>query len=404
MGKQGKDRHPWQGNSHKYAPEQSYSWDLWRGSWRTASPKTKAFPPYDSTWGRKENILVVQEERQLGETTEDASSKGVQAIVNMLRKAENRIARLHREKQEKTTKWATYQKEMKAAFVAEEKRYIAAQTRYTEDLAEAERQLGTARELLATVAADFRTTPMEVSGPTLSDEEAWAAMMRRTSHAESPREPDPDMAEILRRYKRGEALPQHGLPNFGSNTTSAPGPTRTEEMPREHVAPPAAASTAAPSAEETAPTMINYGCASPSGGHARSAPYPETSHAGPKLSGAPPKGPDPPTPPPQRRAVRPEGSDSRLPDRAPVKQLPKVPPDRGSRGDALADKLEAKRALAKGSALEPFRRPTGDAQTEAPPGLPEPMTDADPEHPPGLIDDDKDELGTASPGLGRLDG
>ena len=79
---------------------------------------------------------------------EDGSAKGVQAVVNMLRKAENRIARLQREKQEKSVRWIAYQKEMKAAFVAEEKRFNAAQIKYTEDMAEAEKQLATAKELL----------------------------------------------------------------------------------------------------------------------------------------------------------------------------------------------------------------------------------------------------------------
>ena len=407
MGKQGRDRHPWQANSHKYAQEQSSSWELWRGSWRTASPKAKAFPPYDRAWGEKGNILVVKEERHGGEATEDASSKGVQAIVNMLRKAENRIARLHREKQEKSTKWATYQKEMKAAFVAEEKRYFAAQNRFTEELAEAERQLSTAKELLATVAADFRGTPMEVTGPAPSDEEAWNAMMRRTSHVESPREPEPDMAEILRRYKRGEALPQQGLPNFGGSTNPIPVTAKTSDVPRENSARPVVAAPAAPPMAEEDATSMSYGCVSPSGGHMRSAPYPETANDGPKLPGAPPKEPDAPTPPPQRRTVRPESSDSRLPERAPVKQLPKAPPDRGPRVDALAEKLEQKRAIAKGSAMEPFRRASGDsgqAHMESLPRPPESTVTSDMDGPPGLIDDDKDELGTASPGLGRLDG
>ncbi|OLQ14716.1 hypothetical protein AK812_SmicGene1137 [Symbiodinium microadriaticum] len=405
MGKQGRDRHPWQANSHKYAQEQSSSWELWRGSWRTASPKAKAFPPYDRAWGEKGNILVVKEERHGGEATEDASSKGVQAIVNMLRKAENRIARLHREKQEKSTKWATYQKEMKAAFVAEEKRYFAAQNRFTEELAEAERQLSTAKELLATVAADFRGTPMEVTGPAPSDEEAWNAMMRRTSHVESPREPEPDMAEILRRYKRGEALPQQGLPNFGGSTNPIPVTAKTSDVPRENSARPVVAAPAAPPMAEEDATSMSYGCVSPSGGHMRSAPYPETANDGPKLPGAPPKEPDAPTPPPQRRTVRPESSDSRLPERAPVKQLPKAPPDRGPRVDALAEKLEQKRAIAKGSAMEPFRRASGDsgqAHMESLPRPPESTVTSDMDGPPGLIDDDKDELGTASPGLGPI--
>ncbi|CAE7284049.1 rbcL, partial [Symbiodinium sp. KB8] len=356
--------------AQRYGKESSSSWELWRGSWKTASPKQQAFPSYDRAWGPREEIQVIKEERRQADAVDDSSARGVQAIVNMLRKAENRIARLQREKQEKTVRWAKYQQELKAAFVAEERRYTAAQQKYSEEVVEAEKQLATAKELLAQVASDFRTG-MDTSGPTVTDEEAWNAMMRRTPHAEQTGTTDPEMIEILRRYKRGEGLPT-GLPTFGNTDASRRSMSAENPRPEQHVskAPPPPAAVSTPSPMVPRGTAPSYGCASPSVAHNRASPYPETSPTGPKLPAAPVHEPVEPHPVEEARPVESmNGADSRLHDRVPVKQRTKGPPEKSRAGATLSEKLESKRATA-----------TGD----------------------GIIDDDQDELGTASPGFGRI--
>ena len=340
---------------------------------------------------------MIKEERRQADAVEDSSARGVQAIVNMLRKAENRIARLQREKQEKTVRWAKYQQELKAAFVAEERRYTAAQQKYSEEVVEAEKQLATAKELLAQVASDFRTG-MDTSGPTVTDEEAWNAMMRRTPHTEQTGTTDPEMIEILRRYKRGEGLPT-GLPTFGNTDASRRSTSAENPRPEQHVsqAPPPPAAVSTPSPMVPRGTAPSYGCASPSVAHNRASPYPETSPIGPKLPAAPVHESVEPHPVEEARPVESmNGADSRLPERVPVKQRTKGPPEKSRAGATLSEKLESKRATATGSALDPFRRPPDPVH--AVPTGPDAPGSGD-----GLIDDDQDELGTASPGLGRLD-
>ena len=330
-------------------------------------------------------------------------------MVNMLRKAENRILRLQREKQEKTTRWLAYQKQMKAAFIAEEKRYASAQTKYVEDMAEAEKQLQSARELMAQVASEFRSGPMEISEPAPAMEDAWGAMMRRTPYVEAATPTDPEMLEILRRYKRGEGLPPSSLPTFGGagRDVKIPVGEGTSSMERHAPAPPVGPNPAMSVPATAAPSQSgqSYGCASPVTGHVRTSPYPETSPAGPKV---------PPVPPVHART---EWGGGRVgisfrSTKAKATYRARFSPSRQSPNQAeiqdchdkthqssISDKLDSRRAQMKGTALDPFGIPkeTGADASNSGSNPASKETDA------GIIDDDQDELGTASPGLGRLD-
>ena len=241
-------------------------------------------------WGSTPNILVVSE-AQKAKDSEETSTKEVQSIVNMLRKAETKIAKLGRDKTEKTARWLAYQKQMKAAFVTEEKRFQATQAKIAEDLVEAERQLVTAKELLAAAASEFRTVPTAAaSGNSATAEEAWETMLRRTE-AEEPPASREEIAEILRRYKRGEGLPTSPLPTFGRGPE--PVPMETDGMNVDKASAPREAPTTnrAPHGDLSGPGGPSYGCASPSTGNARSTPYPEVPSTGPKLPTEPTREP-----------------------------------------------------------------------------------------------------------------
>ena len=391
MGKQGGHWHPWQKGAAYHKERDSSSWELWRGSWKSASPRSQKFPSYDMEWGSTPNILVVSE-AQKAKDSEETSTKEVQSIVNMLRKAETKIAKLGRDKTEKTARWLAYQKQMKAAFVTEEKRFQATQAKIAEDLVEAERQLVTAKELLAAAASEFRTAPTAAaSGNSATAEEAWETMLRRTE-AEEPPASREEIAEILRRYKRGEGLPTSPLPTFGRGPE--PVPMETDGMNVDKAPAPREAPTTnrAPHGDLSGPGGPSYGCASPSTGNARSTPYPEVPTTGPKLPTEPTR--EPPEPPDTHGTAHVENPDSRLPERVPLKQQAKAPPERPApRGTSLSQKLDSRR----GTAMDPFHRAKSDVPDES---------HEDKEHgrtTVNTINDTQDELLPASPGLGRLD-
>ena len=91
-----------------------------------------------------------------------------------------------------------------------------------------------------------------------------------------------------------------------------------------------------------------------------------------------------------------------LPTHAPVEGTGQPPSAKApSSGMPLSEKLESKRELLKGTATLPFRRRV-ESHPEGPPGT----TDTgDPGHPhrANIADDDREELMSASPGLGRLE-
>ena len=391
MGKQGSSWHPWQKGAGSHKERDSSSWELWRGSWKSASPRSQKFPSYDREWSDTPNILVISEAKK-AKDSEESSTKEVQHIVNMLRKAEAKIAKLGRDKTEKSARWLAYQKQMKAAFITEEKRFQATQVKIAEDLVEAERQLATAKELLAAAAAEFRSTPMAANpGHTVSDEEAWESMMRRTE-AEEPPASREEIAEILRRYKRGEGLPTSPLPTFGRRPEPVPMETEEPSMDKASVQREAPAETRTPHMGPAGHGGPSYGCVSPSTGHARSTPYPEVPTTGPKLPTGPPR--EPPEHDDTNGPTRVENPDPRPHGGVPPQSHVGVPPERPTpTGSSISQKLDARR----GTAMDPFHR----ARADGPEGG---HGDKEPGHAVvNTISGTQDELLPTSPGLGRLD-
>ena len=342
---------------------------------------------------------MVKEERRKEHSPERIASRTAQAAVNALRKAELKVARLAKDRTEKAARFATYEREIRASFAAEEKRYHALQEKLTEEHAEAVRQLQAAKEIMANTAAEFREGAMETE-ETAAGSDQWDRMVRRVEPPAQHQDLDPELIEILRRYKRGETLPSKHLPSFGAGETGQPGeglPAR-EKPTRERTSPILA--TPKTSAEKVH-RGGSYGAISPSL-EVRAEPYPASSPTLPH--------PKDNTVETQNISTGPSATtsaeESRLPKRAPTKANSKAmsgKPDAGSL--SFQEKVEQKRMAMRGNAMEPFRRtPPGateavvlEARTESPgpqPGM---------EH--RIESDDGEELNRShSPGLGRLDG
>ena len=164
----------------------------------------------------------MREARRPGAQWEESTARAAQAAVNNLRKAEQKVARLGREKTDKATRFAAYEKEIRASFAAEEKRYHAIQERLSDDLAEAHKQLNLAKEasngsgcgrVQDSAYGHWQWTRSLGNGPLGTDVATVGACGAMPSI-------DPELLEILRRYKRGECLPPQDSPTFGSARTS----------------------------------------------------------------------------------------------------------------------------------------------------------------------------------------
>ena len=283
MGKTSKNRAPWQqrgqgqdrGQYHGRGSEQS-SWELWRGSWKSTSPK--AFPTFDRQWGPGSGITVLREERRPGAETEDNSARAAQTAVNTLRKAEHRVQKLLRDKEDKAARFAAYEKEIKASYAAEVKRYESLQERLSEVLVEAKKQLQAAKDVMAQAADCFRTAPMEVTdlGHAPPDNQ-WERLIQRPGVSEPPVQIDPELLDILRRYKRGECLEQE-LPTFGA--AAGPPQSAAPAHPEGPHPAPERPPTSTPAPPGLPIPTPNYGAVSPTSAPHRATPYPVASPNG----------------------------------------------------------------------------------------------------------------------------
>ncbi|OLP76647.1 hypothetical protein AK812_SmicGene43391 [Symbiodinium microadriaticum] len=412
MGKTG--RHPWRSNaagqdSGWQRPGSSAKWDYWPGTWKT-SPRAQAkasFPSYDRSW-EGEAITVVREERVPAPDLPEGVAKHAQQAVNILRKAEQRVARITRDQKEKTSRFAAYERQVRAAHAEEEKRYLATQEKLSAELQEAMQQQAEARDAVAhTMEALFSGGgAMDTTETTTSDQGSWEHLLQRAPPPSAATTLEPELLEVLRQYKSGNLTlrgpPRLSPANFGpaAPLTGAPAPVRA--APVQHVPEPP---TGRP------PT---YGMSSPNAAAERAAPYPPASptvragnldgtvktDAKPLLTEVPLKqGPLPSTVPQQATA-----HPTPVPEPVP---LP-VPPDVGPGTSPLSDMLQAKRREAR-KAAAPFG---GKCSAEEQPMPPVVNTEGDGAGKPGaLIDDDGDgdeldsaELHSASPGYTFFDG
>ena len=411
MGKTG--RHPWRSNtagqdSGWQRPGSSAKWDYWPGTWKT-SPRAQAkasFPSYDRSW-ESEAITVVREERTPAPDMPEGLAKHAQQAVNILRKAEQRVARITRDQKEKTSRFAAYERQVRAAHAEEEKLYLATQEKLSADLREAIQQQADAREAVAhTMEALFAGGgAMDTTDATTTNQDSWERLLKRAPPPSTATTLDPELLEVLRQYKSGNLTlrgPPKPLPaNFGPVTPLTGAPATTRPAPAQFVP------------EPTTGRPPTYGLSSPNPAAEGAAPFPPASptvRAGnldgtfkPDAKSVPAdlplkQGPLPSAVPPQE-VVHP------TPAPEPV-SLP-VPPDVGPGTSPLSEMLQAKRRQAR-KATAPFGGKCSTEVQEPPSVVPTEGTDVGKTG--AFIEDDEDadeldsaELHSASPGLGRLE-
>ncbi|CAE7294059.1 unnamed protein product, partial [Symbiodinium sp. CCMP2592] len=137
---------------------------------------------------------------------DETTARNAQHAVNVLRKAKTHVTKITREQQEKSCRFAKYETRLMAAYVAVKKRHEEYQDKLAGDLVEAQQHVLVAKASPAGVAKAFATgastavpQAMEVQGV---ETEAWSDMLRR--HAvSSPPALEPELLEVLRLYKSG---------------------------------------------------------------------------------------------------------------------------------------------------------------------------------------------------------
>ena len=411
----GKDAGQWQ------RPPTSGKWDYWPGSWK-ASPKARAqFPSYDRNWSEAK-ITIVKEERFSGTATEEESiAKPVQQAVNNLRKAEARVSRICREQKEKSARWMAYQREVKAAFLEEEKLHGAAQERLAGELKDAQQQQEVAKVALAHTMESIFGSAMDVSregqAPPRLDSGAWDRMFSQEGAVPQQAAMDPALLDLLRMYKQGQlpgVAPQTGHPPPGFAMPAAVrGPMAAPDgWPAGNMLP-------------HGPAQPTYGAPPPSS-FAKPSPFPpsspnplqasmEAANSGHYESGT--ANVTPPPHPPSVQSTGPSGPgalpgathDGATADVSAGQMPPMQPVELPAPGGTspLTEMLRVKRQEAR-HAMEPFGVPKKTEQQAEPPP-PDPGTGpAETKAPPSIVEDDDEELdqariGSASPGLGKLE-
>ena len=343
--------------------------------------------------------------------TEEATAKQVQAAVNVLRKAETRVAKIAGDQKTKAARFEEYERQIMTAFLSEKKKHADHQERMANELIDAQQHLAEARAALArTIEGATQPRAMEQD----SDLDEWTAMVRRHAAQSLPPAVDPGLLELLRAYKNG-ALPvfpgvaaagERPSPVSNLQSKAAPSDAMAPIPPGQATQPPETAPASRAGATTEVPLKA-YGAVSP-GATARSAPYPNTS---PAARRPPVTGVD------HEELLVPghtkgaEGiPEARTPVRVSVKDASKQPPSKPTVPEmSLQQKLEEKRAAEMGEALRPFRLSTTSEEKQGCAGL-HPVAgvgDAGGQPPPPtarLLDDDPDGPGgPRSPGFAGME-
>ncbi|CAE7209130.1 unnamed protein product [Symbiodinium sp. CCMP2592] len=368
----------------------------WQGAYRTrekekernspqAKGKGKAFPTYDVDWHDAAGISVMAERRHPEPSTKSAFSKVVQDAVNLLRKAETRISKLHSELQEKSRRWEAYQVELKQSFVKEYQKHLGALDKLEQDIADASAQEISAKEVLARAMEGVKPPTTQTQAT-----QAWDSMMRSL---QGPADMDVDADTLglrLDALLSGARLPDMG---HQEKPLAEPGP-------------------AEPVGAAFGPVRSSYVGSSPSA--ARADPYLATSPAATLRAKSPPRETPKAAPGPRIaspvlpmdaaavEAVRALKESVGLPTR------PQATGPASPRASNLADKLQqARRSAMAPFGLAPAMEGAGRAGTGPPRAGPTATEAGRPPEPHGrtpTIDLDLDEeLDSASPGLGRME-
>ena len=413
MGKN-KAQAPWQWQRpNAYPREQQHSghgksWQYWPGAW---SPRSKAAPPsrYDEMPTEEEVPRTTTAQPGLGSALSGLDTSILQAIHKALtqaRRIDTRVRKIGEEKEKRTKQWEVYAKDMR-------QKYLKQQQVFQQDMEKLEQEEALARTAgadaaqLVTDIVNRRQRPAPVAVETGPD--AWDQLLQTDMEVEEahgflaqaqaalsgvPRAPQTSVTAPLLATVGQNAPP--GLP------PPAGGATAPTSLPSSM--PPTAGPAAVPATGMTGVDAAQHGYHALSPGNCthRVEPFPaspmQTMPARPEeAKSTEPSGADAAKPesaePPRRPAA---------PKRTPLKEQAKhSPPQTVTSGASLGQKLESKRAAMQATATLPFRvPPPGTAGPPEPPDTGEPPGPAPPA---GIVNDDIEELNSASPGFGNLE-
>ncbi|CAE7829122.1 unnamed protein product [Symbiodinium sp. CCMP2592] len=170
MGRGAKNKYsaPWREEAPRSSRSSRSSYSLWPGSYRTvdspqareqdksrAKAKAKPFPSYDRDWKEGQALVEISDpvQHRLTAAPEDPQTKDMQYAVNQLRKAEARVSRITKERQEKDRRWAAYEKAAQLSFAEEKSRHVADMDRLESELREAHVGQEVAKDYVGRIAA-----------------------------------------------------------------------------------------------------------------------------------------------------------------------------------------------------------------------------------------------------------
>ena len=359
MGGRGKG---WQGQ--QYGTDTRHgSWQLWRGakpSPRSEAPwkpsREPAFPSYD-----REPAKGLGKDARLAESLQIAGVGGfgsaLQTALNAARKAEQKVLKLHQAKAAADDQWNNFCKKLKDGYIKEKNRYQNCLERVQQDLQEAEKAMAAARAGVTRAAHEATSQSEGPTVPVLNAEEEYTEQMFASWDAETA----PDWGGVFNRAM--EAAPAAITPQRSMSAMPRT-PTATVEL-------------SAQQAQAYYAMLAQSGCAlrdpymaaspmavppeqvRPSG---ETPERKEFSHGIPSSTGTARFGYSPHTC--QRDPSRPRVPTAEEAPRPNIKDASKHAATDLPAGSGLADKLAAKRCVAK--ATMPFR---GHGQIhEEPPG------------------------------------
>ena len=358
-------------------------WRLWGGAkspsqrpWRSDQAyQDTRFPAFDAEYvDLQENGRAIAKRELEADGLEDSTSgmlQSLQTVLNAARKAEGRVARACKAREQTKAQWLQFDEKLKAAYQKERKRFELAMHRHEKEVAEARDAQAAAREM---IRAAHPMTAANEPAPMLEDDMEWEKMKAKWD-AEQGKE----LGDV---YRRAMAATFEVAPA----TPMRPGVPAMRTQGHGH-GPAAGAGNTAASPSAISDPYLSMGLATPV-----ASPIPAgTGNVEGKPLGSTELSPAAPVRRDRPRTPRPMPYDA------------EQDKDAEGAGNAPEPSLGEKLTAAKRSALQPFggKHSARTAETEAAGNGP---------GGPAIVDDDPDEFANAvpgtrptSPGLGRLE-
>ena len=170
------DRHNWAPDYSRQPP-----WRLWHGA-HSASPKNAARPHYDQVTvpgykGAGKHAYNDEEE-----TPDFQLRREVQKALSAARKADQKVRKLREERQLREAQWTQFQKEARAAFLAEKTRFQGAMERLEQDIQQTTAQGREASALIQTLVARGPAA-LPARQPDPAEDEGWEELTKEEEPA-----------------------------------------------------------------------------------------------------------------------------------------------------------------------------------------------------------------------------